>query len=104
MSATVTGRNAVDTRLIESFRHVRAELAVREQEGITVTLFWVRDTQLLVVAVADRRNSHSFELVLEDHESPLDVFHHPYAYAASRGLDLGGIAREEGSLEETVDV
>lgn len=104
MSATVTGRNAVDTRLFESLWYARAELAVREQDGITVTLFWVRGTQLLVVAVADWKNSHSFELVLEGDERPLDVFHHPYAYAASRGLDLGAIAREEGSLEETADV
>jgi hypothetical protein len=39
--------------------------------------------------------------VLEPDERPLDVFYHPYAYAAARGLDLSSSVREQA---ETVDV
>jgi hypothetical protein len=77
------------------------ELAVREQNGISVRLLWTRGTTLLAVEVVDERNGDSFELVLEPDEAPLDVFYHPYAYAAARGLELGTSAREQ---EETVDV
>jgi hypothetical protein len=53
------------------------------------------------VAVVDHRNGDSFEFVLEPDERPLDVFYHPYAYAAARGLDFCSSAREQA---ETVDV
>jgi hypothetical protein len=67
---------------------VRTELAVREQNGMSVTLFWERGTNVLSVLVIDYRNGETFEFVLEPHEPPLDVFYHPYAYAATRGLGL----------------
>jgi hypothetical protein len=79
----------------------RTELAVREQNGMSVTLLWARGTDVLAVAVVDLWSGESFEYVLEPHERPLDVFYHPYAYAASRGLDVGCTPRRE---EETVDV
>src|SRR5438105_301220 len=34
-----------------------------------------------------RRRGADHELVLQPDERALDVFHHPYAYAAARGLD-----------------
>jgi hypothetical protein len=64
----------------------RAELASRESNGITVTLFWSRSTNLATVTVADAPNDDYFELVLDEHERALDVFHHPFAHAAARGL------------------
>ena len=72
----------------------RAELTVRERDGIGVTLFWVCGTGVLVVAVADQRDGTSFELVLEPGDRALDVFHHPYAYAAARGIDTGPVVCE----------
>src|SRR3954463_8812173 len=66
----------------------RTELASRESNGITVRLFWSRSTNLVTVAVADVGNEEYFELVLDEHEAALDVFHHPFAHAAARGLDL----------------
>ena len=60
---------------------MKTELAQRENEGISVTLFWYRETDRLTVAVRDRRTGEAFDL-----EAPaptaLDVFNHPYAYAA----------------------
>jgi hypothetical protein len=79
----------------------RTELAAREGHGVSVKLFWSRTTQILTVTVADAGTGDYFELVLEEHERPLDVFYHPYAYAAARGLELGAGKPEP---ELTVDV
>ena len=59
------------------------ELARREGDGTTVVLAWRPLDNRLTVTVTDWRGGDLFELALED-EPPLDVFHHPYAYAASR--------------------
>ena len=88
--ATITIDEAADTATC----FPGAELIVREESGITVTLFWVRTTDVLLVAVADHRTGTSFELVLERNDRALDVFHHPYAYAAARGIDTSPPARE----------
>jgi hypothetical protein len=66
----------------------RTELMSRESNGITVTLLWSRTTNLVTVAVADAASEDYFELVLDDHEPPLEVFNHPFAHAAARGLEL----------------
>jgi hypothetical protein len=66
----------------------RTELASRESNGITVALFWSRSTNLVTVTVADAANDDYFELVLDEHERALDVFHHPFAHAAARGLEF----------------
>jgi hypothetical protein len=67
----------------------RTELASRESSGITVKLFWSRATNLVTVAVADAAYDDYFELVLDEHDRALDVFHHPYAHAAARGVEFG---------------
>ena len=66
----------------------RTELASRESNGITVSLFWTRSTNLVTVTVADAANDDYFELVLDEGEPALDVFNHPFAHAAARGLDF----------------
>jgi hypothetical protein len=66
----------------------QTELASRGTNGITVRLLWSRATNQVTVAVDDAANDDYFELVLDEHDRPLDVFHHPFAHAAARGLDL----------------
>jgi hypothetical protein len=66
----------------------RTELMSRESTGITVRLLWSRATNLVTVAVADAANDEYFELVLNDHEPALEVFNHPFAHAAARGLEF----------------
>jgi hypothetical protein len=100
MSIIITGDVAADIRPFASASFSRAELDVREQDGASVALFWIRGTDVLVVSVVDSGNGQSFELVLEPDERALDVFHHPYAYAAARGLNTHKIVPEE----EIVDV
>ena len=66
----------------------RTELVSRESNGITVRLLWSRSTNLVTVTVADAPNDEYFELVLDEHDRALDVFDHPFAHAAARGLDF----------------
>jgi hypothetical protein len=62
----------------------RRELGHRSSNGIDVYLLWSPATDSLAVLVDDVRGS-SFELVVDAAEA-LEVFEHPYAYAAYRGL------------------
>ena len=64
------------------------ELASRNSNGITVRLLWSRSTNLVTVAVDDAPNGDYFELILGEHDRALDVFHHPFAHAAARGLEF----------------
>lgn len=66
----------------------RAELAARESDGVLVQLFWYRGTEVVTVVVDDSMTGDSFELVLDEHDRPLEVFHHPYAYASARGVEF----------------
>jgi hypothetical protein len=65
----------------------KRELAYRANDGIEVALLWCPGNNSLVVSVLDKRTREAFELPVGD-ESPLDVFYHPFAYAARRGLPL----------------
>jgi hypothetical protein len=66
---------------------IRKELAYRSTNGIDVFLLWCPADDSLAVVVIDE-NADSFELVVNSTDA-LDVFEHPYAYAAYRGLGLG---------------
>ena len=65
--------------------HPERELAHRDNDGIEVVLFWNELTNDLTVSVSDQRTGAYFELAAEP-ERALDVFEHPYAYAAFNGL------------------
>ena len=71
---------------------VRRELAYRSTNGIDVFLLWCPADDALAVVVIDE-NADSFELVVDSRDA-LDVFDHPYAYAAYRGLGLAATPLE----------
>jgi hypothetical protein len=78
----------------------RTELASRESNGVTVQLYWSRSTNLVTVSVTDPAKGDYFELILDEHERALDVFDHPYAHAAARGLDFAiGYSQQEVVLD-----
>jgi hypothetical protein len=64
---------------------MKTELAQRENDGIAVTLLWHPAPDRLSVTVHDRRSDEAFELEAEPGDA-MDVYRHPYAYAAQRGL------------------
>lgn len=61
------------------------ELAHRVNDGLEVILFWQKRTDELTVTVSDERGGAYFELAAAPDQA-LDVFNHPYAHAAFRGL------------------
>lgn len=61
---------------------VLEELASRAIDGISVSLLWLRGTDRVHVAVRDSKRGHSFAVEVRPGDSPMDVFRHPYAYAA----------------------
>lgn len=65
----------------------RVVLAERKNAGIQVTLLWAEDTDTVAVLVRDDGNDDQFELSVEPGANALQIFEHPYAYAASRGVD-----------------
>jgi hypothetical protein len=65
--------------------HPFRELAHRATDGLEVMLFWRKATNELRVSVSDERTGAYFELDAEPDEA-LDVFYHPYAHAAHRGV------------------
>jgi len=59
------------------------ELAFRENDGLEVTLLWDEHTDRLTISVLDAKNGDFFALEAA-RDTALDVFYHPFSYAASR--------------------
>jgi hypothetical protein len=81
---------AIDTKgasmkVEDSTQSPLRELAHRANDGVEVVLFWQEITNELTVSVSDARTGAYFELPAAP-EQALDVFEHPYAHAAFRGL------------------
>jgi hypothetical protein len=72
------------TRL--SYDHTPKELASRHAGTTEVALLWSKRTHRAAVAVLDEGSGDYFEIDVGEHDHPLDLFNHPYAYAAARGL------------------
>ena len=60
------------------------ELAHRRTDGLDVRLLWEPGTDRVSVSLMDARTGDGFEVAVAPDERPLDVFHHPFAYAAVR--------------------
>jgi hypothetical protein len=65
-----------------SLELVPRELDSRAGDGIEVRLLWHPHDGHLSVAVDDSKTGEAFEVKVRHGERPLEVFHHPYAYAA----------------------
>jgi hypothetical protein len=63
------------------------ELDSRISDGIRVRLLWFRRTNQVAVEVDDSKTGDSYTVEVGARERALDVFHHPDAYAALRGID-----------------
>jgi hypothetical protein len=62
--------------------HLFDELDHRSNDGIDVSLLWNRTGGELVVLVCDTKADEVLELQAAP-DRALDVFHHPFAYAAA---------------------
>jgi hypothetical protein len=94
---TVSDRSGPWT-LGELERPFTRELARRQTGALEVALLWHPCTDSLSVSVRDSSGVSGFRLEVNAAEA-MEVFHHPYAYAASRGIQYW---REDEA--EVVDV
>jgi hypothetical protein len=79
IARTVVGVTATDTN--PTTRTAFRELAQRVDGGVEVTLLWSAREKRLAVTVSDSRSGEWF-LLEADKDNALEVFYHPYAYAA----------------------
>jgi hypothetical protein len=64
------------------------ELDHRTNDRIDVWLLWREHDNRVLVSVADEKTGDRFTVEVRDGERPLDVFNHPYAYAAWHGIEI----------------
>jgi hypothetical protein len=69
------------------------ELDHRIEDRIDVWLLWRERDDRVLVAVANQDTGERFRIEVRDDERVLDVFDHPYAYAARRGIDTRSESR-----------
>ena len=62
------------------------ELDYRFVNGLQVQLWWDPQTGCIWVSVGDARTGNQFLIEVRDDDRPLDVFHHPFAYAPRQQL------------------
>jgi hypothetical protein len=62
------------------------ELDTRTNDGLQVRLLWCEHDGRLWVTALDTKTGETFKVQVHAGERPLDVFHHPYAYAAHHGV------------------
>jgi hypothetical protein len=74
--------------------HTTRELDSRTSDGIDVRMLWNEHNERVTVAVLDTKTGDAFTVRVLDGERAMDVFHHPYAYAAWHGVETGAPAPE----------
>ena len=74
---------ADESRITDALR----ELDHRWNDGIDVRLLWRRHDDRVVVAVDDKKTGSRFSIEVPAGGDALDVFQHPFAYAAWYGID-----------------
>jgi hypothetical protein len=68
--------------MIQPSTQITRELDSRTGDGIKVRVLWHPSEDRVSVAITDSKTGEAFELPVREGERALDVFHHPYAYAA----------------------
>ena len=77
-------RRCDPSAMTDATTHLMRELDHRSSDGIDVRLLWCERDGRVLVAVSDTKTGEAFSIEVREGERALDVFHHPYAYAASR--------------------
>ena len=74
------------------------ELASRNNDGLAVSLLWNKTAGRVKVSVADSSCDEEFEFDVAGADA-LAAFHHPFAFAAGRGVRFGDALRESTDLQ-----
>ena len=86
--STVTAKDGTEVS-DKDFREGISELSSRSENGVYVALLWRQRDNTAIVVVVDHHNDDAFLLDVRENDNALDMFHHPYAYAAHRRIDHG---------------
>ena len=73
------------------------ELDRRLHDRIDVRLLWRASDDRVIVAVADEKTGERFSVEVRDGERALDVFRHPFAYAAWHRVEIRDACFEAAS-------
>ena len=68
------------------------ELDRRINDGIDVRLLWSAEDGRVVVAVEDAKTGDSFTVEVREGDNAVEVFRHPYAFAAWHASDARAAA------------
>jgi hypothetical protein len=82
-----------EREMIASIPQTMRELHNRVNDGLHVRLLWAEEDGRLAVAVTDIRTGDAFCIEVRDGENAMEVFHHPYAYAAWHGIQTAVVSR-----------
>ena len=77
------------------------ELDRRVHDRIDVRLLWRARDDRVIVAVADGKTGERFSVEVRDAERALDVFRHPFAYAAWHRVEIRDMCFEPASAPST---
>jgi hypothetical protein len=61
------------------------ELARRDAAGSHVVLLWSRRWRRAAIVVDEDATGELVQLDIGERDNPLELYHHPYAYLATRG-------------------
>jgi hypothetical protein len=75
--------------------HAWSELAVRENDGLAVSLLWSSTSGRVKVEVVDSHLDEQFEFHVPGADA-LAAFHHPFAYATEPGASCGDTGSRRG--------
>jgi len=84
--------------LVLAMNETLRELDHRTADMIDVWLLWRETDNAVLVSVADDKTGDRFTIEVRDGEKPLDVFNHPYAYAAWHGIETSAEPRRQLSV------
>ena len=87
--------------MVASIQRRTRELHSRSGDGLDVTLLWCEDDGQCSVAVNDSRTGDAFRLEVREGENAMEVFNHPYAYAAWHGIPTAVVSRASLEDDET---
>jgi hypothetical protein len=68
------------------------ELHSRVSDGLHVRMLWNEHDGRVTVAVADSKTGDAFAVEVREGDRAMDVFHHPFAYAAWHRVAMGAAA------------
>jgi hypothetical protein len=74
------------------------ELAIREGDGLEISLHWSKSADRVKVSVLDQKLEESFDIHVAGARA-LSAFYHPFAYASEQSSRFGTVLREAADLQ-----